>query len=265
MKLLFFDIDGTLIDSAHFHFDIPDEVLKELKRVQAQGHKLFIASGRPAPLITPEIKLGGFDGYILNNGGCVFADGKSIYEERMGKDLVWDITRVLLDIGCEYLLDSADKAYMRKDFKKIEASFEASGVVADFTRDYVEEDVMDEIVKMEILASDGDVVATDKTLKERLGNRFRSDVNGAMGSFEIYAPSLSKAKGLAKALEYYGLTAEDAYAFGDGVNDIDMLEFAGTGVAMGNAIDIVKQSANIVCPPISENGLATILRELFPD
>ena len=51
MKLLFFDIDGTLINSAYFHFDVSEEVLKELRRVQTQGHKLFIASGRPAPLV----------------------------------------------------------------------------------------------------------------------------------------------------------------------------------------------------------------------
>ena len=49
--LLFFDIDGTLINSAYFHFDVSEEVLKELRRVQTQGHKLFIASGRPAPLV----------------------------------------------------------------------------------------------------------------------------------------------------------------------------------------------------------------------
>ena len=51
MKLLFFDIDGTLTDSAYFHFDVSEEVLKELRRVQTQGYKLFIASGRPAPLV----------------------------------------------------------------------------------------------------------------------------------------------------------------------------------------------------------------------
>ena len=51
MKLLFFDIDGTLINSAYFHFDVSEEVLKELRRVQTQGHKLFIASGRSAPLV----------------------------------------------------------------------------------------------------------------------------------------------------------------------------------------------------------------------
>ena len=96
MKVLFFDIDGTLIDSAHFHFDIPEAVMKELARVQAQGHKLFISSGRPAPLITPEIKAFPFDGYVLNNGGCVFADGKSIYEERMGKELTSRISRKTL-------------------------------------------------------------------------------------------------------------------------------------------------------------------------
>ena len=265
MKVLFFDIDGTLIDSAHFHFDIPEAVMKELARVQAQGHKLFISSGRPAPLITPEIKAFPFDGYVLNNGGCVFADGKSIYEERMGKELVKDVCDCLLDIGCEYLLDTADKAYMRRDFKDIEKNFEEAGVEAEFTRDYVEEDIMDLVVKMECLPADRDASKATEALNERIGDRYRSDVNGALGSFEIYAPALSKATGCKKVLEYYGVPIEDSYAFGDGVNDIDMLQAMGTAVAMGNAVDEVKAAADIVCPPISEDGLATALRELFPD
>ena len=129
----------------------------------------------------------------------------------------------------------------------------------------MEEDIFDQVVKMEILPTSSDAAAAERALKERIGDRFRSDVNGALGSFEIYAPTLSKATGLKKALEHYGLTREDAYAFGDGVNDIDMIQFAGTGVVMGNAIDEVKAAGDIVAPPIQEDGLAKILRELFPD
>ena len=113
----------------------------------------------------------------------------------MGKELVRDVTRVLLDIGCEYLLDTADKAYMRRDFKDIERNFAESGVEAEFTRDYVEEDIMDEVVKMECLPADRDPSKAEAALNEKIGDRYRSDVNGALGSFEIYAPALSKATG----------------------------------------------------------------------
>lgn len=86
-KVLFFDIDGTLIWSYGGIREIPQGVQKELKRLKEQGHKLFICSGRPKAMLDQKWWDGTFDGYVLNNGGYVEIDGKSIYENRMDYEL----------------------------------------------------------------------------------------------------------------------------------------------------------------------------------
>lgn len=74
-KILFFDVDGTLLDTARGIPDIPQGALYQLKRIQEQGHKIFISSGRPKAMINQYLLNVGFDGYILANGGYVEIDG----------------------------------------------------------------------------------------------------------------------------------------------------------------------------------------------
>ena len=73
---------------------------------------------------------------------------------------------------------------------------------------------------------------------------------------------INKSYGMEKYLEYVGLTRKDAIAFGDGPNDLDMLSFAETGVAMGNGLEEVKKLADFVTKDINENGIAYALKEL---
>lgn len=63
-KILFFDVDGTLLDTARGIPDIPQGALYQLKRIQEQGHKIFISSGRPKAMINQYLLNVGFDGYI---------------------------------------------------------------------------------------------------------------------------------------------------------------------------------------------------------
>jgi hydroxymethylpyrimidine pyrophosphatase-like HAD family hydrolase len=96
-----------------------------------------------------------------------------------------------------------------------------------------------------------------------LGPKISCDSHGGEGTFELYPTAISKAKGIGVVLEHLGLGVEDACAFGDGTNDLEMIRYGGCGVAMGNAEDVVKAEADIVCPPVWDDGLAQILRELF--
>ena len=77
--------------------------------------------------------------------------------------------------------------------------------------------------------------------------------------------NISKATGIQKILDYYHLNQDDTYAFGDGENDLEMIEFCRVGVAMGNACDLLKAKANIICKSVVDDGLEDILKILFSD
>ena len=100
-KVLFFDIDGTLVCSQMGIYEIPLGVKQQLNRLKKQGHKLFICSGRPKAMLDEKWLDGTFDGYILNNGGYVEIDGKSIYENRMDYELCLKTANILEELHCD--------------------------------------------------------------------------------------------------------------------------------------------------------------------
>ena len=79
-KVLFFDIDGTLLNS---ELKIPEGVKRELKRLKEAGHYLFVASGRPLAFISNQIIDAGFNGFVLCNGAHVELNHEIIYENRI--------------------------------------------------------------------------------------------------------------------------------------------------------------------------------------
>ena len=70
-------------------------------------------------------------------------------------------------------------------------------------------------------------------------------------------------KRVQKVLEYLNLNVQDSYAFGDGLNDLEMIQTVGTGVAMGNAVDELKAVSDLVCDSVHNNGLEKVLNDLF--
>lgn len=74
-------------------------------------------------------------------------------------------------------------------------------------------------------------------------------------AFDLIPKSGGKGIGVQAILDYYGFSNEEALAFGDGGNDIEMLQTVGTGVAMGNALDHVKAIADDVCGHVAEDGI----------
>ena len=263
-KVLFFDIDGTLIDYTRNILEIPEGVKKELKRLQSLGHKLFICSGRPKAMLDDRFLNAGFDGFILANGGYVELDGKSLYEDRMDYELSLKTVEMLEELKCDYMIETANHIYIDKNFHELYDFFANVGQGDMFIRDFDRNDVLQRAIKIEanVLNKDKDKVIS--YIQNDFGCVINYDQHGTENAFELYSPTISKAVGIQKVLDYYGLTKEDSYGFGDGANDMEMIQYCGTGVAMGNAVQELKNVADITCLSIEENGLELILKELFP-
>jgi len=103
-------------------------------------------------------------------------------------------------------------------------------------------------------------------LRPRLEQRFgeRLYIAKSLPYFlELASPTISKGSGLAFVAEHVGFTAEHTIAFGDGENDLELLDWAGFGIAVANADDGLKASADWICPSAEEEGVARVLEALL--
>lgn len=262
-KILFFDIDGTLINSYKGQHDIPDTVLAELKRLQGMGHRLFVSSGRPKAMIDQRILAGNFDGYILANGGYVEVQGQSIYEELMDYELAKKTADMLETLGCDYLLETALHIYNDRKYHELYDFFAHSGQNKTFIRDFDRDEILKQTIKIEANVLDEDRQKVEDFIKNDFGYVIAYDEHGTDNAFELYSPTIKKSKGIQKVLDHYQVDVKDSYAFGDGINDLDMIVYCGVGVAMGNAVKELKEVADIVCESIDDDGLTKILKQLF--
>ena len=254
-KAVFFDIDGTLIDGLEGLTQITPKVLQAIRRLQQDGHYVFIATGRPYAFLNEEILSFGFDGYILANGAQVMIKDEIIYKEALDQSFVKEMVALFEERGIQYMLQSDKYSYMKDHFEEFYQFFDSVGVSRDYlVGKYTLEEV--ETQKIEMLCPNDEALDYCISL---VGKHPDYDYSHSISlrMFDLYSKKNNKATGIFKALEHLGIPVERSYAFGDGKNDIEMLSAVGCGIAMGNASDEVKLYANQVTGSVLEDGVAT--------
>lgn len=256
-KAVFFDIDGTILAREQGLLEITPRVQAAMKALQKAGHKIFIATGRPFGFMYEDILNIGFDGFVLNNGAIVLVGGEVIFRCDMDMARVKEICEYAESERVEYFLESYPEVYCPRRFETCYEFFRKIGVdyskfVSDFDFDKIS------VSKVECVTARTDTEALEPVYKKILAT---PGITGWADPFhfkstEIYSDKISKATGILRALEHFGIAVENSYAFGDGINDREMIQTVGTGFAMGTGSDELKRLAKHVVPSVFDDGVA---------
>ncbi len=249
IKAVFFDIDGTLL--AHNLGRIPEDTLEALERLRKKGVKAFISSGRHyLELIHLGISHIPFDGYVFLNGQiCLDKKKDVIYSSSLHKEDMEYFGKLFAEKRIPMSIVEKDRLYVNfvNDLVRIAVAAVSSPVPP--VGEYGGEDIFLAMVY-------GDEEVCDEILLHMPHcklTRWNSD--GA----DIVDKNCNKVIGMEKLMELYNISREEIMAFGDGDNDTEMLEFAGIGVAMGNAEDPVKACADYVTLDVDKGGIVHAL------
>ncbi|MGL4874160.1 MAG: HAD family hydrolase [Clostridium sp.] len=251
-KAIFLDIDGTLLDCLNGITEITDTVKTVIKGIQEKGDYVFIATGRPYAFLSKSILDFGFDGFVLANGAHVIVNGQTIYSDYIKKDNLQKMVSIFDKEGIQYILQSDRYSYMKSEFKEFYDFYESVGVSLNLIKDeYNLEDL--DIFKVEMLCLNDDLSNLClKLMEENKEYNYVSSINNQ--AFEFYLKKDTKATGIYKVLKHLDVDIKNSYAFGDGRNDIEMLQAVNCGIAMGNASDEVKGHANKVTDTVQNDG-----------
>lgn len=257
MKYLFFDIDGTLV-SIKTHL-IPESTVKALEKAKADGHKVFIATGRPIAILNNVGQIEHLiDGYVTTNGAHCFIGDEVVHTSAMKREEV------------DIVLDDAKK----NDYPVILCSpndiavFNYKDVINDIFVKALNVDFNKIMTVEEMLATQQITQLTPFCSAEQeaaLMPRIPGCVSGRWhpAFVDMTSRDAGKDNGISAVASYLGIDIADTIAFGDGGNDIPMIKKAGIGVAMGNAGDNVKAVADYITTDVDDNGIANALKHLL--
>lgn len=254
-KAIFFDIDGTLINCLSNQHTMSSKVQEAIKMVRAQGHYAFIASGRPYAFIDENLKSFGFDGFILANGAHIIINNSTIYQSPFDHSFYETILQEFDNRHIQYILETTEYSYISEKSVDFYNFYKEIGIPTNYIKRTLPPKGM-EILKIEALCPTADIA------KQCIDIIESHEEYGCFKSidprlFEIYNKNNTKATAILKALDYLKIPVEHSYAFGDGVNDTEMLSTVNCGIAMGNASDYVKSFAKEITDSVEDDGVAS--------
>ncbi|MGD7044313.1 Cof-type HAD-IIB family hydrolase [Jeotgalibacillus proteolyticus] len=250
-KIIFFDIDGTLLDHDK---KLPASTKDAISRLKANGHYVAIATGR-APFMFEDLRRElSIDTFISYNGQYVEHNGEMIVSNPLHYDSLKQLTEsaAVKNHPLVYMGKSEMKANV-EEHDRITASFNSLKIKSFPTHDpsYFH---MEEIYQTLLFCEGNEEEAYDEKFEHFDFIRWHPQ------SVDVIPAGGSKAKGIEKVIEVLSLNMENVYAFGDGLNDIEMLASVGHGIAMGNGCNEAKEAADFTTAAVDKDGIAEGLK-----
>lgn len=251
IKAIFFDIDGTLI-SFNTH-TVPDSTIEAIRKAREKGILVFAATGRQLSAING---LDGIvlDGYITLNGAyCADKRKRTIFKQSIPSSSIDSIVSYFENVRslpCVFVEE--DRMCVNEVDDRVLYLYKLlrSKGLPVMNVDYFRQR---EIFQLTAFVTEEETPEFMRHLPGCADMRWHPDFT------DIIASGIDKSVGIDKICAHYGLSLSDTMAFGDGGNDIPMIGHAGIGVAMGNASDRIKQSADFVTDSVDDDGVMRAL------
>ncbi|PID01863.1 hydrolase Cof [Sporosarcina sp. P2] len=244
-KIVFFDLDGTLMNHDK---TILESTKQSLKALRDKGIYTVICTGRAPLMFKWLLEELSFDSYVSMNGQHVVLEGEVIYSNPMKPEVIQQLTELAHKQG---------HGLTYSTFESFVSNVEEHPLVQEGTaRLKIPYPPVDPNVYSHSVVNQVQIYSTPKET-EKYMELFKdySFIRWDENSVDMLPEGASKAIGIQKMLEHMDIPVENSYAFGDGANDMQMIETVGIGVAMENAIPELKEVADHVTASCSEDGI----------
>ena len=251
-SIIFFDVDGTLYNKEK---KIPESAKEAIKTARKNGYEIAIATGRAPFMIESILEELEIDTYVTFNGQYVVFQGEVIYTDSVPKEYLAQIIEygqkrnhpvVFLDAK-EMIASIDEHSFIEESLNTLKYPYPISNPLF-----YEDNEVYQTLIFME----EADEQVYRDTFSEVKFVRWHPF------SCDILPRDGSKARGIKKLLAKLNIPIENSYGFGDGLNDIEMLQEVGTSVAMGNGVNEAKEVADFVTDHVDSDGIAKALKML---
>ncbi|MFT8322832.1 MAG: HAD family hydrolase [Bacillus sp. (in: firmicutes)] len=254
-KILFLDIDGTILR--------PDDTIEEstkkaVQLVQEQGIEVFLATGRPLHEIADIGETLGINSFIGYNGAYAIYNGADVLREPMSAELVKTYMQIAQQKDNELILYTNTHNLLSNPESTITNEF-AKKFHLKQNRAFTEEEMLN-ILGITIV----NLKEEDIHLYESFANVHLSQVNieGFRHAYDVISDKVNKGMAVSMILDRLQIKREEAIAFGDGLNDKEMLSTVGEGFAMGNANEKLFAYAKHKTTSVTDSGIYNGLKSL---
>ena len=274
-KLIFLDVDGTLVD---YHNRIPESAIRAIRQARENGHLVYVCTGRSRAEMQPELWEIGLDGMIGGNGSYVEHQGRVIMHQLLSAEDSRAIVDWLHERGLEFYLESNNGLFASENFREraretLRIYSMNKGKTAEEVADQEVEDVIhgmifdgqlyrNDLNKVSfVLDSYQDHLDSKQAFPQLVANTWGGRGESALFG-DLGVKDIDKAHAISVLLDHLGASQADTIAFGDAKIDISMLDYCAVGVAMGNGGAEILAMADMITDDVEEDGLYNAFERL---